>query len=746
VSSVPEQIEQLFALMERGAITREEFEEQKQSLLERSRSGSFPPAESEAIAARQGGDVAIKVMHAQFARNETYRARFEQEAALGLKLAHPGIVGVHDLVVDGGHLALVMELVEGRELDGAVGEVAGPLAFERAWAIFEPLLAAVGHAHALGVVHRDLKPENVLLTDDGQPHVIDFGIAKDPEGSGTRTGTGMGTVEYMAPEQYTSAADVDARADIYSLGMILYEMLAGRLPWEASTSQFQIMAAKAERQLVSPTLYAPDIPREIVAVLSPALAPDPAERYPSTAAFGQALREASERAAQRLSADLDAVERATEPDPPEVATPPPSPTPPTSPTPPPASPAPAPVTPAAVPVAPRKTVAEVEPDGTPERPGRSPLVVIAGVLGALGLLGAAAALGVVVVMVGGKGYTLTSDPEGATVSLAASGEILGTTPLTWNDRQELPAGRIQVRMDGRWPVFLDGQELRDQGKRRRRVELAEPPVVDVITSPPGAEVTVAYDLTPDDAEPGTGELSAGTAPLQWTLAEELAAGDAPTVTFRGTLADHMPASVEVPLADLLAGTPVELELRAGATLEIGGQPSGAAVTVTGADGFQHEGALPLVVGGLPAGNYRIKASKSHYETARSTVTLAEGESQVVDLRLQAKLMSAQMSGGDLTVQGAVDRDGVERTVRSDLSQLKYCYARRLDDDPTLAGSVTIEWGIAADGSVSTARAARSTLGDRSVESCLCDRITRMRFPAPAGGTASAGYTFSFKAI
>ena len=176
------------------------------------------------------------------------------------------------------------------------------------------------------------------------------------------------------------------------------------------------------------------------------------------------------------------------------------------------------------------------------------------------------------------------------------------------------------------------------------------------------------------------------------------------------------------------------------------EPSGAAVTVTGADGFQHEGALPLVVGGLPAGNYRIKASKSHYETARSTVTLAEGESQVVDLRLQAKLMSAQMSGGDLTVQGAVDRDGVERTVRSDLSQLKYCYARRLDDDPTLAGSVTIEWGIAADGSVSTARAARSTLGDRSVESCLCDRITRMRFPAPAGGTASAGYTFSFKAI
>ena len=337
--SIPEQLKELIEMLESGYITREEFEVQKRRVLGESSgdvgsAGSGPsPTTSDAqmarevgayrllatigeggmgavhrgrhrsqtMAERQGGDVALKVMHAQYANNPAYRDRFEREAALGMKLEHPSIVRVHDLVVDGGNLALVMEFVQGQPLSASVGEEVGPIPWERAWALLQPLFDAVGYAHDQGVVHRDLKPDNVLVTPDGRPHVIDFGIAKDRDASGTRTGTGMGTVEYMAPEQYTDAKAVDLRADVYSLGMILYEMLAGRLPWESTAPQFEILEQKARRQLMSPSAFCADIAPEIVAALSLALAADPAQRYASTAAFAAALEEAGQKARRRAS-------------------------------------------------------------------------------------------------------------------------------------------------------------------------------------------------------------------------------------------------------------------------------------------------------------------------------------------------------------------------------------------------------------------------------------------------------------
>ena len=328
--SVPDQLKELIEMLKDGYITREEFDEQKQALLAESKARTSATESdprmltevgayrllgligeggmgavyrgrhrSVTIAERQGGDVAVKVIHPQFARNPDYRDRFEREAALGLKLDHPGIVKVHDLVVDGGNLALVMDLVDGRPLSDAMGEAVGPIPWDRAWPLFEKLLEAVGYAHEQGVVHRDIKPENILVTSDGEPHVIDFGIAKDLDKSGTRTGTGMGTVEYMAPEQYTDAKAVDRRADIYSLGMILYELLAGRLPWDSEAPQFQILELKARRELMSPSAFCAEIPRRVVSALSPVLSADPGARPKSVEEFARTLEDASSPSVQK---------------------------------------------------------------------------------------------------------------------------------------------------------------------------------------------------------------------------------------------------------------------------------------------------------------------------------------------------------------------------------------------------------------------------------------------------------------
>ncbi len=184
---------------------------------------------TEVIAQRQGGDVAVKVMHPNLAAKPNFRERFEQEATVGLRLSHPGIVKVHDLVVDGDVLALVMDLVDGLPLNQVFAGRKVPES--QVGELVRQIAEALHTAHEAGVVHRDLKPANVMLDGGGRARVLDFGIAKEHGGGqGTRTGTGMGTIAYMAPEQYRDAKRVDRRADVYALAMMAYEMLAGQLP------------------------------------------------------------------------------------------------------------------------------------------------------------------------------------------------------------------------------------------------------------------------------------------------------------------------------------------------------------------------------------------------------------------------------------------------------------------------------------------------------------------------------------
>ena len=329
-----ERLKELADLHEKGLISREQFDRERDLLLGAmsgagALSGAVIPEavgayrvlgligrggmgtvykarhRSEEVARRQGGDVAIKVMHPHLATSKRFQERFEREASLGLKLDHPGIIGAYDLVVDGGTLALVMELAEGRTLSQLVGRETGPLPWERAKPMFEQLLAAVGAAHTAGVIHRDLKPENVIVGSEGRLRVADFGIAKELGSERTRTGTGLGTAGYMAPEQYRDAGKVDQRADIYALGMTLYEMLAGRLPWEPETSEFEVLQIKATGVVPPPTDFYPDIPPLAVSAVMKAIALEVEDRPESVEAFA-ALLEGKEEPAPAAFASAPA--------------------------------------------------------------------------------------------------------------------------------------------------------------------------------------------------------------------------------------------------------------------------------------------------------------------------------------------------------------------------------------------------------------------------------------------------------
>src|SRR5258708_5022834 len=171
-------------------------------------------------------DVAIKVISGQLADDPTFIARFEREARLIAKLQHPHIVRVYDFGRRDGVLYLVMRLVEGGSLDERLRQ--GPLSLDVAAQMFTDIASALTYAHDQGIIHRDLKPNNILLDSKDNPYLTDFGIAKmmqDSTGQITATGTIIGTPSYMAPEMWRGEA-VDARTDIYSLGIMLYEMVA----------------------------------------------------------------------------------------------------------------------------------------------------------------------------------------------------------------------------------------------------------------------------------------------------------------------------------------------------------------------------------------------------------------------------------------------------------------------------------------------------------------------------------------
>ena len=239
--------------------------------------------------------VAIKTLFGKFVRDDEMRRRFLEEAIIQANLRHPNIVSVSDVLDDPPVCAIFMEYIDGSSLDKHLAALEAPDDIGESTTLFIAILDAMTYAHSQGVVHRDIKPANILLarsTSGVTPKVTDFGIAKVlSDHQRTETGTAMGTVYYASPEQLTDAKSVDHRADVYSLGCTLYEMLTLKLPFVDST-MFGVMRKHVQAPRPDPARLNPLIPREISAAIMRAMAVDPRHRFQSCDEFASELRRA----------------------------------------------------------------------------------------------------------------------------------------------------------------------------------------------------------------------------------------------------------------------------------------------------------------------------------------------------------------------------------------------------------------------------------------------------------------------
>jgi serine/threonine-protein kinase len=224
-----------------------------------------------------------------------YKQRFFREAEVAARLQHPDIVTIHDVGEDqtSGQPYLVMEFVEGRTVEALLAEAGGPLPLPQSLRIACSIATALDYAHRKGVVHRDIKPANIIVRPDGGAEIMDLGIARLEGSQITKPGQVLGTPAYMSPEQLTGAG-VDGRADIFSLGAVLYEMLTGEVAFTGETLTEVIL--KIIQCAPAPALELnAQLPPDVDRVLSMCLAKDPAERYQSAGELAADLETVREK-------------------------------------------------------------------------------------------------------------------------------------------------------------------------------------------------------------------------------------------------------------------------------------------------------------------------------------------------------------------------------------------------------------------------------------------------------------------
>ncbi len=259
--------------------------------------------------------VAVKVLPPQFTHDPQFRVRFEREAQLIARLEHAYIVPVYDFGQQGDQPYLVMRYLPGGTLEDRLA--ARPMPLAQAASILQRIAAALDAAHKHGIIHRDLKPGNIIFDAEGGAYLSDFGIARLAQEASTLTGTGVmvGTPEYMSPEQAMGLKGIDQRSDIYALGVIVYEMLAGQHPYQADTP-VGVLLKHVTEPVPALDVSRFNVPAECGAILARAMAKRPEDRFASASALAEAF------------ASLGRARPAERPAPPPPPGPPPAPPPP----------------------------------------------------------------------------------------------------------------------------------------------------------------------------------------------------------------------------------------------------------------------------------------------------------------------------------------------------------------------------------------------------------------------------------
>lgn len=245
-------------------------------------------------------DRALKVIDPALARDTSFVRRFRSEARALARIDSPFIVRLHDLRTTEIGLTIVMEYVEGGTLKDRIEE--GPMAYEKGLPIVRQTLRALEDAHGADVIHRDIKPHNILLTRAMHVKMTDFGLAKiNKSGDPNRTVTRgvYGTLNYMSPEQVKGYGRVDHRSDLYSVGMTMYEMLTGRLPFDEASSEYTIMRMIVEEELPHLSRYAPNTPDPLMEIVMKALEKDRAQRYQTASEMRTAIQAFEDRQEDR---------------------------------------------------------------------------------------------------------------------------------------------------------------------------------------------------------------------------------------------------------------------------------------------------------------------------------------------------------------------------------------------------------------------------------------------------------------